>query len=365
MDVLNQASETLDKIKEKYVRVVHTQAETAARLSCETDPPNENAKAIMEKFIRDVDLFKIKPDFKYLSYGHGGDGRGRSEFFVTIPDNLEVPAPLVKTTFPGGLWAVYTITPEIADDLDIVLEWQKNNDEYINDQGGGGRPCHEVYFNPLNILGLKNTDLFNAVFNPEYFDVYQPIKEIKKTPDDLIKAAYAAFKGSASRGKPVEIDLASMIKRGDLNVEYIDGAMKVKEGGHMETPRIFTGPVKIELRAKTDSSDIFIGYGQCALCFDHANVGKNNLVLFNPDGGLEIFNSEEISDNVFVDIEWTLDIEQMTVKVNGELRYSSGKKGYMRAFSENADFNLSSAVRISTMCGATITVESLRVTEIS
>ena len=370
MEELGRASDTVEKMKEKYVRVVHTPTETAAQLSCETDPPNENARAVMEKFIKDADLAGIKPDFKCLSFGHGGDWHGRSEFFVTIPENLEVPAPLVKTTFTGGLWAVYTITPKIADDIDVVSEWLKNSDEYINDQGMGGRPRHEVYFNPLNIYGLKNTGLFDTVFNPEYFDVYQPVKEIKKIPAALIEAAKAAYRESPSRGKPVEIDLTSMIKENNVRLKYKDGAMVIKvEKGvgdmiNMETPRQFSGPVKIELRAKTDSSDIIIGYGQSSVCFDHANVSKNNLVLFNPDGTLEIFNSEEIPDGEFVDIEWLLDIEQTAVRVNGEVRYTNGKKGYMQAFAENTDFDLSSAVRVATNCGATVTVESLRVTEL-
>jgi len=370
MEDLNKANETLEKTKENYVRVVYTPMETVAKMSCENDPPNENEKAVMERFIRDVDLLKIKPDFKCLCFGHGGDWRERSEFFVTIPENLEVPAPFAKTTFPGGLWAVYTITPKIADDIDVVSEWLKNSDEYINGQGSGGRPRHSVFFNPLNTLGLKNTDLFNTVFNPEYYDIYQPIKEIPKMPDDLIKAAYAAFKDSASRGKPVEIDLTSMVKEDNVNLKYKDGAMVIKvEKGvgdmiNMETPQQFSGPVKIELRAKTDSSDIIIGYGQSSVCFDHANVSQNNLVLFNPDGTLEIFNSEEIPNDKFVDIEWILDIEQMAISVNGENRYSNGKRGYMQAFKENTDFNLSSAVRVATNCGSTVTVESLRVTEI-
>lgn len=79
---------------------------------------------------------------------------------------------------------------------------------------------------------------------------------------------------------------------------------------------------------------------------------------------MEILGGKEIPDGGFVDIEWIPDIERTSVEVNGELRYSSGKTGYMQAFERNAGFDLSSAVRVSPMCGATVTVGRLRVTEL-
>lgn len=179
MDELNRASETLNRTRQNLVRIVYRATETVAKMWCEEcDPPGEKAKNIMEKFIRDAGLFKRKPDFKVFSYGDG-DG---SWFLVTIPENLKVSAPFVKAQFTGGLWAVVTVTQENNDGWAIIDElygdWQNINNKgiYKNDQLSG-KPRHEVYFNPLNISNLKNTDLFNTVFNREYLDIYIPVKE--------------------------------------------------------------------------------------------------------------------------------------------------------------------------------------------
>lgn len=179
MEELNSASETINRTRQNLVRIVYRPTETVAKMWCEgCDPPDEKAKDIMEKFIKEADLFVLKPDLKVFSYGDG-DG---SWFLVTIPESLEVSAPFEKATFAGGLWAVVTVTRENNDGWEIIGElygdWENINNKgsYRNAQLSG-RPRHEVYFNPLNISNLKNTDLFNTVFNPEYLDIYIPIEE--------------------------------------------------------------------------------------------------------------------------------------------------------------------------------------------
>jgi len=179
LETLNQASEILNRTKQNLVRIVYRPTEIVAKMWCEgCDPPDENAKMMMEKFIRDNDLFRIKPNFKVFSHGHGTG----SWFFVTIPENLEVFEPFIKAPFEGGLWAVTTITKENNEGGEAIGElygdWEnKNNKGSYKNAQLLGRPRHEVYFNPLNISNLKNTNIFNTVFNPDYFDIYIPLTE--------------------------------------------------------------------------------------------------------------------------------------------------------------------------------------------
>ena len=136
MNELNKAAEVLINARKNHVRVVFTPTETVAKMRCEgCDPPDETAKMIMERFIRDSDLFKIKPDFKVFSFGDG-DG---SWFLVTIPENIDVPAPFTKYLFDGGLWAVCTITPQLTGDIENVDEWEDNSCDY---EWAAGRPRH-------------------------------------------------------------------------------------------------------------------------------------------------------------------------------------------------------------------------------
>jgi len=98
MEELSRADETFDKFKEKTVRVVYFPTETAAKLRCEaSDPLNANDEAIIEKFIKDTNLAKIKPDFRVISFG--------KIILITVPEDFEITVPFVKSIIYGGLYA--------------------------------------------------------------------------------------------------------------------------------------------------------------------------------------------------------------------------------------------------------------------
>jgi len=169
MNELSKASENLDKLKEKYVRVVKLPPVTVARVvSAERNTPDDPwksytvSKDIMDKFIKETDLIKIKPDFKYYGFGHDPYG-----VMVTIPEDLEVHAPLTKSVHPGGLFAAYTNGLEYHDDWKILEAWVENSEDYEWES------CEvrlEEYFNPRNLYGMKK--------DIEYYDFLLPIKEI-------------------------------------------------------------------------------------------------------------------------------------------------------------------------------------------
>ena len=59
------------------------------------------------------------------------------EFWVTIPDDMEVPAPLTKKTFEGGLYATYLLSYAnhllkngIYDDSRFLVEWVNTSEKY-------------------------------------------------------------------------------------------------------------------------------------------------------------------------------------------------------------------------------------------
>lgn len=369
MEELNSANETLNKTLRNLVRVVYRPTETVAKMWCrDCNPPDENAKITMEKFIKDTDLFKIKPDFKIFSHGVG-DQSG-SWFFVTIPEDMNVSAPFIKAPFEGGLWAVVTVAGENNDGLSAIDEWVLNNEDY--QWNPGKRPRHEVYFNPLNFLRLKNTDLFNTVFHTEYMDIYVPIKEINKYTDKqnikLIELLQNAEK-SASQNEPADIDLTSMEKYGEVELKYENGFMLIKTNvfkNGMSTAQHFKVPMKIELRAKTSNTDIQICYSKGMISLKNIympdDLGIDNIT----DGNFNTYaKCGNIPTDQFIDIEWMLGRDIMAVKVNGQIRMIGGDDGYIAAFQKNPDFRLSAPVIIGTFANSTVTVEKLRVTELS
>ena len=73
-------------------------------------------------------------------------------------------------------------------------------------------------------------------------------------------------KMNGSSGKQVNIDLSTMVKNGEFESNYVNGllTMNAKEAhkaNYFATPQKFNAPLKINVRAMTDGSDIRIRYG--------------------------------------------------------------------------------------------------------
>jgi len=126
-------------------------------------------------------------------------------------------------------------------------------------------------------------------------------------------------------------------------------------------------PLTIGLRAKTNGTDIDIGYARGTILLDHKHFRKQLFIADITETGDEYRvhkNCGIIPVDEFVEIEWMIGKEIMAVKVNGELRYADSDCKYMKVLMENPELEITSPVMVYTMCGATVTVESLRVTEL-
>lgn len=129
----------------------------------------------------------------------------------------------------------------------------------------------------------------------------------------------------------------------------------------MATPQEFTAPLKIELRAKQDGEHM--PHTHMVLKYADGNIlinwfdGVCHLLIENMEGDREYWCKDVAADG-YIDIEWILGREFMSVKLNGELRH-------IREFRDNPGNNLSSAVTVRTNTDrSTVVVKSLRVTEI-
>lgn len=114
--------------------------------------PEDNAGKCLDEFVRKVELEKIKPDLRMFGFNNpspkGNETYGY-EFWITIPKDLEVPAPLQKKYFPGGLYAAHCIRMGDFHEWQLLGKWLENNSEYEYDKrepsGMGG--CFEEHLN--------------------------------------------------------------------------------------------------------------------------------------------------------------------------------------------------------------------------
>lgn len=135
MDDLNKANEILSTLKD--VRILYLPPATVAASHYYGDDPETNAFKPLNEFIRKVQLHKIKPDLRIYGFNNPtpkADETYGYEFWVTIPDEMEVPEPLQKKSFAGGLYAAHCIKMGDFHEWQLFMQWLMNSQEYEYDE---------------------------------------------------------------------------------------------------------------------------------------------------------------------------------------------------------------------------------------
>ncbi|MDE6739134.1 MAG: effector binding domain-containing protein [Lachnospiraceae bacterium] len=132
---MSMAKEMVEK--GNCVRIVLLPPCTVAAFQFEGDDPEEKVGETMNEFIRSTGLYEIKPDARLFGFNNpepepGNDHHGYEDW-VTIPDDMDVPEPLVKKHFDGGLYAAYTINFPDFYEWSFLQEWVRNNEKYEED----------------------------------------------------------------------------------------------------------------------------------------------------------------------------------------------------------------------------------------
>ena len=133
MSELNKANEIINR--NSAVRIVLLPPCTVASNRVIGKDPEETVGDEMDKFIRESRLYEIKPDSRYFGFNHPNPGilpndEHGYEVWVTIPDDMEVPPPLVKKHFEGGLFAAMTISfPDFWRWAELD-DWARESDLY-------------------------------------------------------------------------------------------------------------------------------------------------------------------------------------------------------------------------------------------
>ena len=176
MEELNKANDALSKISENDIRIIYLPAVTVASVLCFGGDAESDSDKVMGKFVQDSHLFIINPGAKFYGFNNPEFDENNNfvkqgyEVWVIIPDDFEVPAPLTKKTFAGGLYAAYTSKPVDFDDWKHFFTWLNDSDDFEYDvcrpyesiskipgkPGCSGWGCLEEHINSYNFYGLKN-----------------------------------------------------------------------------------------------------------------------------------------------------------------------------------------------------------------
>jgi len=185
MEELNKANEKQNKLTDKDVRIVYLPPATVAAshfFEKNKPEPEHHAAAALDKFVRESGLPNIKPDMREYGFNHPNPGykgveQHGYEFWVTIPDDMDVPAPLTKKRFAGGLYAAHMIPMGAFEEWGWLWEWAQHNEKYeanlLNDDGEFMHGLLEEHLNYRN-----NVNKFvGGKYDNVQMDLLIPIKE--------------------------------------------------------------------------------------------------------------------------------------------------------------------------------------------
>ena len=147
MEKLEQADQARRAMED--VRIVYLPASDVAAAHVVGDDPEERAGAMIAAFARGTKLWEKHPGLRLYGFNHPSpadeSGWHGYEFWVTIPDGMEVPAPLEKKRFAGGTYAAHMIQMGNFHEWEWLDEWVRGSDEYA--YAGNGDP--ETMFGAL------------------------------------------------------------------------------------------------------------------------------------------------------------------------------------------------------------------------
>ncbi len=144
MQDINHANATLSLFDN--TRILYLPPATVAASHFTGPDPESAAGGAINRFIVEARLPQRKPDFRLYGFNNPNptpDSESHGyEFWVTIPENMPVPAPLVKKHFEGGLYAAHCIKMGDFQEWGPFWQWVQNHTMYSyvprNPLGMGG-----------------------------------------------------------------------------------------------------------------------------------------------------------------------------------------------------------------------------------
>ncbi len=177
---LDQANKQLSKLTDRNVRIIHLPPATIASAHYIGDGPEGPSSDMLHDFIEKSKLREIYPAARCFGFNHPNPGIRENglygyEFWITIPDDMDVPAPLEKKHFGGGIYAAYMI---LMDEI-VGIGWTRMWDEWLT-----GHEHFEGDFNPsqevMNGLLEEHLNIFEWREKDNYLqqvDLLMPIKK--------------------------------------------------------------------------------------------------------------------------------------------------------------------------------------------
>ncbi len=176
---LSERKDTMENLKlDNEIRIVCLPKMTFACYSAESTSPENDCNQVMSKFILDNNIKEME-GFRHFGFNNPNPTEGSSvygyEMWAVIPNEFDVPAPLWKKEFSGGLFASMVCTiADIGDRWQKLYSWTMESTKYEID-----------YLPGTDRVGLEETINYDDFNSPKtlpaemQLDLLIPIKARK------------------------------------------------------------------------------------------------------------------------------------------------------------------------------------------
>lgn len=150
---MDELKKTEENMVLRDVRILHLPGSAVAAARYFGPDPESHAGRMIADFVRERKLWELGDvrQFGFNSPNPPEDGGEYGyEFWVTIPEDMEVPEPLVKKRMEGGTYAAHAIKMGDFHEWQWLFKWAYESEEY--EIAGSGSPedmygCLEEHLN--------------------------------------------------------------------------------------------------------------------------------------------------------------------------------------------------------------------------
>lgn len=140
MEDLDRAEQNQGKLSN--VRILHLPEAAVAAAHYVGPDPEDHAGELIAAFARESRLWETGSSVRLYGFNHPNPppegGEYGYEFWVTVPEDMDVPAPLTKKHFPGGTYAAHCIQMGNFHEWQWLFNWVQESELW--EIAGSGTP---------------------------------------------------------------------------------------------------------------------------------------------------------------------------------------------------------------------------------
>ncbi len=176
MNEMTKAQAELGKVKN--VRIIFLPPATVAASHFIGPDPEDMAGKPLLDFAKAIDITTLKPDVRMYGFNHPNpvdesDLHGY-EYWLTIPEDMPVPAPLQKKQFKGGLYAAHMIKFGDFQEWGWLERWVQESEQY--EYCGSGTP-EDMFGSLEEHLNVYSRLKAGQIFDPDMqLDLLIPVR---------------------------------------------------------------------------------------------------------------------------------------------------------------------------------------------